>query len=164
MSGLTATFHPESPIAQVSPDLVMGRIRWNRALGLPGGDLRHAFVIECHHTNLAVRGTQRTDHYDQLEPHAVDAWIGPHDSEHYQISFVTDARFPNGFGDAVPPPKYHNVLSVSFQAETIWENVPHTLSGVKVITPQEIAFNPPGKPQVLADILVIKLVNLHFRH
>ena len=165
MTSSILRFHDQSPIPQLSVDLVIGHIRWHKSLGLPDGNIRNAFSFLCYHYEMQpIHGGSALDEKPVKSFHNVDAWEGPNDDENYRVSFITDAQEPSGYRpEDKNPIRYQNFLEVSFHHSMLWKNPPQTLSGIKVLTPQQIIFNLPGQPQLLPDINIINIHLINYR-
>jgi hypothetical protein len=165
MSRPALRFHDRSPLPQLAPNLVIGHIRWNRSLGLPEGKMSEAFSLVCYHYQMIpIHGGSALGETPTKSFHIVDAWEGPNDAETYRVSFFTDAQTPRGYRPDDPNPlQYQNFLEVSFRPAMIWKNPPQTISGVKFLAPLQIIFGLPGQPQLLPDINVLKMRQIHYR-
>jgi hypothetical protein len=142
--------------SRLSPDLVFGCIQWAKVLGLPDGKLDKAFFLYCYHYDLKDRNADQTMHL--RASHVVNAWEGPHDDDYFRVSFVTDSRDPRGYDVGSKDPLRHlNLLQVSLHTGVGWRNNLYTGKGGKLFVPEQIVFDPPGKPQRLPNINVIHL-------
>ena len=160
MSGSSTTYHNHAPL-KLEEDLVVGHIRWSREFGLPDGDLTKAFVIMCHTVDREVvgSGAAAQEHLVNI-PHHVDAWVGPHDTEFYRISFMTFATKPKHWEDKEWDGRATaNYLTVSFQNDMTWKGG----TDIKIIYPSEIVFGPPGQAQLLHDVQVIGSHSKYYR-
>jgi hypothetical protein len=131
---------------RVMQNLVFGCIRWRREWGSPAGELNKAFKIECYDRTRVV-ASGNVNH--PKSPHEVVKWDGPHDEDYFRVSFITDVRVPDGYGDVTPdqdPYKDRNLLEVSLVAQ--WGTSHVTLH------PPSMDLELPGRVQLLPDIAV----------
>jgi hypothetical protein len=156
--------HPSLP--HLSTDLVIGHIRWSRALGLPEGGIHNAIVIRCYHWNLIAFDPLNPNETSQglKFPHIVDAWEGQHDDHYYRLTFTTVAITPDGYEqDDNNPLRTINILDVAFRDGMIWKHIPSTRAGIKLLRPTYLEFKVPGHAQILPDIEVISVPPSFYR-
>jgi hypothetical protein len=144
----------------LSSDLVLGNIRWSRALGLPEGDIRHAFVILGYHYTLISYDpyNPKVKAKPVKAPHSgIVLTEGPHDDHYYRLTYGTDAIAPSEWGDDPENPRASlNYLDVAFSEGMIWKPAPSTRAVIKLLRPTHLEFNALlGHAQVLPDIEVI---------
>ena len=139
----------------LDPTLVLGEIRWKRALGLPTGDLKVAFGILCYHLDqLARHGAHPTVTEPIVSPHRVQIDEGRHDGIWFRVTYATDAQDPKDWDPvSTDPRRLQNFLEVTLQAT--WPNTTFTGRGSKSVRPDHLVFNPPGRMQQLRVIEVI---------
>ena len=149
-------FHRTSQLPQVTENLVFGHIRWRRELGLPAGPLGQAFTFDCYSFQMTFPSADGIIHPTPAKlGRPVDAWEGPHDADHFRLSFMTFAVQPRGFAPGSLESTL-NRLEIAFQDAMTWPATPGH-DGIKILMPSLIDFNPPGQAQLLPDIKVFEL-------
>jgi len=145
---------------KLEKNLVLGHIRWSTAVGRPEGDLAEAFTFTCYHFDEQQRHPGGVDGASAhiLSWHPVIAWEGPHDPEGFQVSFLTDARWPQNYSeDSRDPRRNENYLDVTLRSGVLWRNSKRVKAGRRTLRPANLVFDPPGKVQRLPDIQVIRV-------
>ena len=145
----------------LEPDLVLGHIRWPRSLGRPNlVPMDHAFTIACYHFTYTDRDDahpgKNSEHL--TSPHQVVHWEGPHDTQYYRISFMTNSREPSGYPEGESDPlKHKNFVDVSLKQEVVWVHDVPALDARHAVVPAQQVFEPPGTHLVLPDFEVRKV-------
>lgn len=130
-------------------DMVIGHVRWHKALGLPEIDLASVFNLSCFHWENQPTGEGRKSVVFR-SPHPVDIWAGPHDNTYFRISFITTSQVPHQSGPDANLYK-HNFLEASFHPNVKWA----TIGGRKAIVPANVRFDLPAHVQVLPELEVV---------
>lgn len=158
MSHTSPNFDPHKPIFHLPFDLVIGHIRWSKALGLPSGDITKAFDINCYtHERVPGGSPSHPVLFDRKVPHDVVVSEGTHDDEFYRLVYHTDSQWSLTYKIGEPF-RTQNFINVSFHDGVVWPPTVTINLGLKVIHPNEIIFKPPGQVQVIPDILVENLL------
>ena len=88
----------DAPVPEsVVTNLVIGIVRWQRALGLPDGALDFAFLVQCYHFNHGITGKPIRSIHD------VQVLEGPHDGQYFRVTFKTYASWPQDWPVPVNP-------------------------------------------------------------
>ena len=139
-------------------NLVVGHVRWSRALRHPMSPMDQAFAISCYHKDYRTLHDIHpdSDTVHLLSPHTpLLHWEGPHDEQYYRVSFMTDSRHPLHYPeDSVDPRRNQNVVEVLIKEGVLWLHDIPQIDRRHEVVPPRLAFVVPNKPIVLADFEV----------
>ena len=133
MSHTSPNFDPHRPIFHLPFDLVIGHIRWSKALGLPSGDITKAFDISCYtHERVPGGSPSHPVLFDRKVPHDVAVSEGTHDDEFYRLVYLTDSQWSLTYKIGEPF-RTQNFIDVSFHDGVVWPPTVTINPGLNVI-------------------------------
>lgn len=106
-----------------------------------------------HRSGAARQRTPDRHRTPAVATHGADR-RGPHDDTWFRVTYQTDARDPKNWDPlSIDPRRNQNFLEVTLKAG--WSDTALTGKGSKLLRPDHLIFDPPGKMQQLAVIEVV---------